>query len=146
MAQHKMNLLLAEDNPGDVFLVRRALDAESVPYELVVARDGEEAITYIANADSGGPGIDLLLVDLNLPKHDGTEVLSRLRNSKVLGHVPIIVLTSSDSPRDRERCLDLGANQYFQKPSDLERYMKLGSVVKTLMGSLRQDSDTNRVV
>lgn len=130
----KINLLLAEDNPGDVFLVRRALDSASVPYDLLLARDGEEAISYITEADLGGRVIDLLLIDLNLPKHDGTEVLSYVRKSKALGTVPIIVLTSSDSPRDRDRCMDLGANQYFQKPSDLERYMKLGGVVKDVMG------------
>jgi len=133
MTENKAMLVLAEDNPGDVFLVRRALDSERIPYDLVVAKDGEEAISLVAEAEKGARKIDLLMVDLDLPKRDGTEVLSRLRSSKDLTRVPVILLTSSDSPHDRKRCLDLGANQFFRKPSDLHRYMEIGKIVRDLL-------------
>jgi CheY-like chemotaxis protein len=133
MTEMKLAFVLAEDNPGDVFLIRRALDGQSLFYDLVVAKDGAEAIRYVAEAAAGERRIDLLLLDLNLPKRDGGEVLSELRNHANLSHVPAIVLTSSSSPQDRERCLRLGASRFFQKPSDLLRFMEIGRLVKELV-------------
>jgi CheY-like chemotaxis protein len=135
--QKKMKLafVLAEDNPGDVFLIRRALDSQSLSYDLVVARDGAEAIRYVDEAADGNRRIDLLLLDLNLPKRDGSEVLSELRTHTNLAKVPAIVLTSSSSPQDRERCLRLGANRFFQKPSDLVHFMEIGKLIKDLLAA-----------
>ena len=128
MTQEKLTVLLAEDNPGDVFLVRRALDGQGLWYELLVAKDGEEAINYVGQAADGTRKIDLLLLDLNLPRHDGAEVLAHLRGHSSLANVPVILLTSSDSPQDRERCLALGASRYFQKPSNLAAFMEIGLI------------------
>jgi len=89
---NKINLLLAEDNPGDVFLVRRALDSESVPYDLVVARDGEEAIAYIAEADSGSRVIDLLLIDLNLPSTTELKFCLASAKAKLWVQFPLLCL------------------------------------------------------
>lgn len=127
------NFLLAEDNPGDVFLVRRALDAQHLSYDLVVAKDGEEALKYVTEAASGQRKIDLILLDLNLPRRDGAEVLTQFRSHSTLNNVPAVLLTSSDSPQDRERCLRLGANHYFQKPSNLTSFMEIGKVVRDLV-------------
>lgn len=127
------NFMLAEDNPGDVFLVRRALDALRLRYDLVVAKDGEEALKYVAEAANGQRHVDLILLDLNLPRRDGVEVLTQLRSHPTLNGVPVVLLTSSDSPLDRERCLRLGANHYFQKPSNLTSFMEIGKVVKDLV-------------
>ncbi len=127
------NIVLAEDNPGDVFLVRRALDAQHLSYDLVVAKDGEEALKYVTEAANGQRRIDLILLDLNLPRKDGAEVLTQFRSHSTLNNVPAVLLTSSDSPQDRERCLRLGANHYFQKPSNLINFMEIGKVVKDLV-------------
>jgi CheY-like chemotaxis protein len=133
MLEEKLTLVLAEDNPGDVFLVRRALDAEPISYELLIAKDGEEAIRYVAEAEAGERTIHLFLIDLNLPRRDGLEVLARLRASSRLARVPVVLMTSSDSPRDRERGMALGASRYFQKPSDLKRFLEIGKIVTELV-------------
>jgi CheY-like chemotaxis protein len=133
MTQDKLNVVLAEDNPVDVFLIRRALDGQHLAYELLIAKDGEAAIQYVTEANEGIRKIDLLLLDLNLPKRDGSEVLARLRSHSNLANVPVVLLTSSDSPQDRERCLRMGANRYFQKPSNLVAFMEIGKIAKELI-------------
>jgi CheY-like chemotaxis protein len=130
--ERKLSVILAEDNPGDVFLVRRALDAQNLNYDLVLARDGEQAIHLLNEAAAGQRTIDLLLVDLNLPRHDGAEVLRSMRQHENMKDIPVIVLTSSDSPLDHERCMQLGAAKYFHKPSNLAEYMQLGIIAKGL--------------
>ena len=144
MTQQIYNVVLAEDNPGDVFLIRRALDGQQIPYELLVAKDGEEAIQCVAEAAAGRRHIDLLLLDLNLPRHDGGEVLARLRSHLNLREIPVILLTSSDSPQDRERCLSLGANHYFQKPSNLAAFMEIGKIAKELIARLNVTQETGQ--
>ena len=137
MTQDNLMVLLAEDNPGDVFLIRRALDGQQLAYELLVAKDGEEAINYVTEAAAGTRKIDLLVLDLNLPKRDGAEVLGRLRSHSSLAGLPVILLTSSDSPRERERCLALGASRYVQKPSNLAAFMEIGQIAKQLVEAAR---------
>ena len=129
-----LTILLAEDNPGDVFLIRRALTEAQLSFELLCAKDGEAAIAYVTEAASGQRRIDLLLLDLNLPRRGGIEVLSHLRTFPALAAVPAIMLTSSDSPQDRDSCLELGANRYFRKPSDLDQYMEIGTLARQLTG------------
>lgn len=131
--QQTFTIVLAEDNPGDVFLIRRALDAQQLSYELLAAKDGEEAIEVLEKVASEDRKINVVLVDLNLPKRDGGEVLSRIRDLPAIASVPTVVMTSSDSPKDRERCGELGVTYYFQKPSDLVRYMEIGNIVKQLL-------------
>jgi CheY-like chemotaxis protein len=130
-----VRILLAEDNDGDIFLVRRALEKRGVPHQLTVARNGEEALQLLERAE-GGPSSEapaLILLDLNLPKIDGTQVLSRIRKTNAFSATPVIVLTSSDSPKDRESALALGANVYFRKPTDLQSFMHLGEVVERVL-------------
>jgi chemotaxis family two-component system response regulator Rcp1 len=128
-------ILLAEDNDGDIFLVRRALEKRGVPHQLTVARNGEEALELLERAENGpsSEAPKLILLDLNLPKIDGTQVLSRLRKTSAFSGTPVIVLTSSDSPKDRESALALGANVYFRKPTDLQSFMHLGAVVEMVL-------------
>ena len=130
-----IHILLAEDNDGDVFLVRRALEKQGLDHELTVARNGEEALRLLdrAGKDPDFDAPDLIVLDLNLPKVDGTQVLLRVRKSTALGAIPVIILTSSDSPKDRESALELGANMYFRKPTDLQSFMHLGEVVATML-------------
>jgi CheY-like chemotaxis protein len=129
----RLQLLLVEDNPGDVYLIRRALDDQGLAYDLALAGDGEEAIAWIQECESTARALDLVLLDLNLPRLGGSEVLARLRNSSTLANVPTLLLTSSDSAQDRERCLRLGANGYVRKPSNLADFMRIGKTVRELI-------------
>ena len=134
-AKRKWRIILVEDNPGDVFLVRRALDVHRIDCELSVAKDGEEALSLVRQAEDGAFSVDLLLVDLNLPRYDGGQIVAAARSSKALVNTPIILLTSSDSPYDRGRLTELGANRYFRKPTDLTSFMAVGELVKEVMNA-----------
>jgi CheY-like chemotaxis protein len=125
-------ILLAEDNAGDVFLVRRALAQYDVLHELLLAKDGEEALRLL---DEGTRRPDLLLLDLNLPRLEGSQILAQVKSKPETAKVPVIILTSSDSPRERDRALALGASTYFRKPTDLQAFMRLGSLVRDLLQS-----------
>jgi chemotaxis family two-component system response regulator Rcp1 len=134
------SILLAEDNPGDVFLVRRALEVHQIRHELRLAKDGEQALEAVRQAEAGVFPIDLILVDLNLPRYDGGQIVLAARSGIRMRHTPIILLTSSDSPHDRRRITELGANLYFRKPSDLGLFMEIGEMVKAVMESRRTRS------
>src|ERR1044071_9141880 len=97
-------ILLAEDSAADVGIVRIALRDQNIDHVLHVARDGEEAITFIERADnnSNALGPDLLLLDMHLPKYDGEAILKRLRSSERYAQIPVVVMTSSDAPRDHD--------------------------------------------
>jgi CheY-like chemotaxis protein len=126
-----LQILLAEDNLGDVLLVRDALKSHKVPHQLHVVRDGEEALAFMDRMGEPGeiPCPDVMLLDLNLPKVDGPEVLSKFRRHPQCAETPVIVITSSDAQRDRERMAQFRIARYFRKPSDLEAFLKLGAVV-----------------
>ena len=128
-------ILLAEDNSADVELVREALEDRAIAHELHVVEDGERAIDFIEriDRDSTLQCPKLLLLDLHLPKRDGEEVLRHLRASERCGQTPVVILTSSDSPIDRETAERNAALHYFRKPSTLEQYMRLGDVVKDII-------------
>ena len=127
-------ILLVEDNPGDVYLVRQAFEEHGFTCQLDVLRDGEEALRFIENLDRDEDAAcpHALLLDLNLPKWGGEQILSRLRTSTKCADTPVIVLTSSDSPVDRARANGFGVKHYFRKPNDLEEFLKLGMLVKNL--------------
>ncbi|MGD1093379.1 MAG: response regulator [Bryobacteraceae bacterium] len=136
-------ILLAEDNPADVFLVRQALAGSGVLFNLRVVSDGDEAMSFIDGLERGSAlGCpELLLLDLHLPKRDGDEVLQRLRASKRCGQTPVVILTSSDSPRDMERASRYAALRYFRKPSNLGDFMNLGEVVKSILETASPEGD-----
>lgn len=130
-------ILLAEDNKADVFLVRTALEEEGLNCELRVLCDGEEALQFLdqlEHQEATHPA--LIILDLNMPKHSGEEVLIRVRENRRFRSLPVIVLTSSDYPKDKERVQLLGIAHYFRKPDDLQEYMKLGAVVRELVGRI----------
>jgi chemotaxis family two-component system response regulator Rcp1 len=128
--EHKTRILLAEDNDGDVFLVRRALEKRGIAHELVVAHNGEQALDWLESTETRELAPELILLDLNLPRIDGAQLLSHIRKSDRFARTPVIVLTSSDSPKDRQMALELGANLYFRKPTDLKSFMDLGRIVE----------------
>lgn len=132
-----VRILLAEDNPGDVFLVRRALEKHGfADVELTVVEDGQAAFRYMerVEGDESLPAPDLALLDLNLPRATGNRILSRIRGSRRCAGIPIIIVTSSDSPLDRAAAAESGATGYFQKPGDLAGFMQLGRVVRDALG------------
>jgi CheY-like chemotaxis protein len=133
--RHVYQILIAEDNAADVYLIREALREHGVDCELLIASDGAAVLRFISaeRAEENARGLGLIILDLNLPRHDGTEILQRLRESSQFAHVPVAVLTSSDSPRDRLVASQLGAACYLRKPSNLEQFLSLGAVFKGLL-------------
>jgi CheY-like chemotaxis protein len=128
-------ILLAEDNPADVYLIREALHEHQVHCEIRVATDGDEVLRIIFGEPPhpAGTQFRLIILDMNLPRHDGIEILQRLHQAAEFAHVPVVVLTSSDSPRDRQIANQLGATRYLRKPSSLEQFLSLGAVFKDLL-------------
>jgi CheY-like chemotaxis protein len=131
-----LQILLAEDNEGDVMLVERALTEHRIAHELHVVKDGDEALEFLERMGGAGapPCPDLLLLDLNLPKVDGPQVLQTFRKHPACAETPVVVVTSSNAPADRKRLDDLGATAYFRKPFDLSEFMRLGDVVREVVG------------
>ena len=128
-------ILLAEDNPADVYLIREALRENGVDCTLRVASDGTDVLHIISaeRSHEEAQRLSLIILDLNLPRHDGIEILQRLRETPELAHVPVVILTSSDSPRDRLLANQLGATCYLRKPSSLDQFLSLGAVFKDLL-------------
>jgi CheY-like chemotaxis protein len=130
-----LQILLAEDNLGDILLVEQALEEHHLPHQLHVVRDGAEALEFVAHmGESGGaPCPDVLLLDLNLPKVDGPEILAEFRKHPQCARTPVIVVTSSDAHTDRVRMGELGIANYFRKPSDLDAFLELGAIVREVV-------------
>ena len=124
-------LLVVEDNPTDALLLRRALTEHGVDYEMVVVGDGEEAIEYLEKCKGAKP--ELIIVDLNLPKEDGIEVLKVYRGSPSFIETLMVILTSSDSPSERQRAEIIGVDAYLRKPIELDAFLALGGTLKKLL-------------
>jgi two-component system response regulator len=130
-----VRLLVIEDNSSDVYLLSLALERAGVACELNVFEDGQEAFSYIAKYNGDPSPCDLAIIDINIPKHSGVEVIAALRNSATFASLPIVVLTSSSSPRDRVSLESIGIHTYIVKPPTLEEFLKIGSVIADLLGS-----------
>jgi CheY-like chemotaxis protein len=128
-----IEILLVEDNPGDIRLTQEALRDNKVRNNMAVARDGAEALALLRRegqyADSPRP--DLILLDLNLPKIDGREVLRRIKDDKKLRPIPVVILTTSRDEQDVLKAYGLHANCYVAKPVELEQFME---VVRSIEG------------
>lgn len=139
MAAMESQILLIENAEPDVFLVREALRQAGLSFQLKVLDDGEKAVDFIDHLDGNAQERcpQVVLLDLNLPKRSGDQILEHMRNSRRCRTVPVIIVTSSDSPKDRSETARLGATVYFRKPSRLDEFMKLGPLVR---GILDQES------
>ena len=126
-----IEVLLVEDSPGDVRLTREAFKYAKVHINLHVASDGAEAMDFLnrEGTHSGVPRPDLILLDLNLPKKDGREVLEEIKKSPTLKTIPVVILTTSASDADILRSYSLHANSYITKPVDLDGFLE---VVKSI--------------
>jgi CheY-like chemotaxis protein len=115
-------------------LVHRALEEHGVEGELIVIADGERAIEFIQAVDArASPCPDLAIVDLNLPKKPGREVLAHMRRSERCRHIPVFILSSSDAEQDKADAARFGATQYIRKPSTLDEFLSLGSMFKAAL-------------
>ena len=127
-------ILVAEDNRADVLLFREALQHHHIEHHLHVVSDGQSALQFVAQMGTS-PAIrcpDLMLLDLNLPKVDGPTILQEFRKHPECAHTPVIVVTSSDSEKDRAKVAEFRVTRYFRKPSDFDAFMELGRIVKEL--------------
>jgi two-component system, chemotaxis family, response regulator Rcp1 len=122
-----IDVLLVEDSPGDVRLTREALKDAKVQISLHVASDGAEAIAFLMREGkhAHAPRPDLILLDLNLPRKDGREVLKEIKEHASLKSIPVVILTTSESEADILRSYQLHANCYISKPVDLEGFLKV---------------------
>jgi len=123
-------ILLIEDNPADIKITQRAVRESSLPVELIVVRDGQEAVDYLlrqgAYAETTGwRSPELILLDLNLPRLTGREVLERIRSTPNLKAVPVVVLTTSRRKEDVQEVYAAGANTYIEKPPDFARFVEV---------------------
>lgn len=129
-------VLIVEDNESDVFLIEEAISAAKLSIPLQVVKDGDQAVRFFdrIDADPSLPCPALVILDINLPKKQGGEVLKHMRRSRRCGSAIVVTVSTSDSAADREQMKMLGAHEYFRKPSTFDEFMKLGDVIKTLLG------------
>jgi CheY-like chemotaxis protein len=122
-----IDVLLVEDDAGDVLLIREAFEHNKVHNTLAVVSDGVEAIAYLRRqgAHANAPRPDLVLLDLNLPRKDGREVLAEVKDDPELRAIPVVVLTTSQAEEDVLRSYDLHANAYVTKPVDFDRFIEV---------------------
>ena len=121
-----VEILLVEDNPVDVMITKKAFSAGRVCNNLHVAEDGEEAMDFLYKRGkySSAPSPEIILLDLNLPRKDGREVLAEIKADPSLRHIPVIILTTSQDEEDIWRSYDLQANCFITKPVDMEQFTK----------------------
>jgi len=126
-----IEILLVEDNPGDTDLIREGLENSKIHNRLQVVEDGEKAIAYLHREApySNASRPDLILLDLNLPRKDGREVLAEIKEDKSLKRIPVVILTSSKAEEDILKTYNLHANCYISKPIDVRQFL---NVVKSI--------------
>jgi CheY-like chemotaxis protein len=122
-----IDILLVEDDPGDVLLVQEAFEDHKVVNRLHVVGDGEQALAFLRQEGeyADAPVPDLVLLDLNLPRKDGREVLAEVKGDEALASIPVVVLTTSEAEEDIVRSYKLHANAYVSKPVDFERFVSV---------------------
>jgi chemotaxis family two-component system response regulator Rcp1 len=122
-----INILLVEDNPADVLLTMEALKEGDISHELNVVNDGAEAIAYLRRKGKYTDAVlpDIILLDINLPKKNGFEVLAEIKEDQRLKSIPVIILTTSSARQDIRRAYDLHANCYIVKPLDFDAFLNV---------------------
>jgi CheY-like chemotaxis protein len=133
-----IDILLVEDNPGDADLAREALEAGKLNNQLFVVGDGETAMDFLYQSGSYAemPRPDLILLDLNLPRKDGREVLADIKTDKDLKRIPVVILTTSDAEEDVLKSYNLHANCFITKPINLNRFVDVVRSIETFWFSI----------
>ena len=128
----KVEVLLVEDNPGDIRLIQEAFKDGEVSTHLNIARDGEQAMAYLRQEGNyaKSPRPAFILLDLNLPRKDGREVLEEIKKDVSLRQIPVVILSTSTSVEDIRHAYDLHANCYVSKPLDIDQLMQLGKTLE----------------
>lgn len=128
MFPEALEILLAEDDDGHAFLVQTNLERAGVANRIIHVRDGQAALDYVRRqgefADRQSSGPLLLVLDINMPRVDGIEVLAQIKSSEETAAMPVIMLTTTDDPREIERCYQLGCNVYITKPVEYEAFVE----------------------
>ena len=122
-----INILLVEDNPGDVRLTQEAFKETNTPSQLHVVNDGVKALAYLKQQEGYTEAVrpDMILLDLNLPRKDGREVLAEIKQDPVLKRIPVVILTTSTAEEDILKTYNLHANCYVTKPVDLDKFIDI---------------------
>jgi CheY-like chemotaxis protein len=141
MPEHPLEILLVEDNPNDVMIARRALTRGLVQHRLSVVRDGQEALDFLFRRGNfadveRAPRPDLILLDLNLPRVDGFEVLRAIKSDAQLRRIPVIMLTTSEREEDVTNSYVLGANTFISKPVEFDRFLNIIRVLHEYWGQV----------
>jgi CheY-like chemotaxis protein len=130
----KVHILLVEDNPADVHLLRLALGDAELDFALTVFDDGQEALAYVhEQGNTNSKAVDVAILDLNVPKNDGLEILASMRATTVFATLPVIILTSSSSHHELLKLRALNISRHIIKPLDFEEFLRIGSVVKQVI-------------
>ena len=133
-----IEILLVEDNPGDVFLTKKAFETGKIANNLQVASDGEMALRMLKKEDDFSDSVtpDIILLDLNLPKMDGREVLESIKDNEELKRIPVVILTSSNAERDIVASYNLHANSYIVKPVDFSKFTEIVDSIENFWFSI----------
>lgn len=123
-------IMLVEDNPMDLDLTLRAFSKKRFGNNIQVARDGEEAVAYMARWEAGEPIPAVILLDINMPKISGLEVLRQLKAHERFRRIPVVMLTSSREDRDLKTAYDLGVNSYIEKPVSFAKFMEVADHIE----------------
>jgi len=131
----RAQILVIEDNSSDVFLLKRALNRQNILFELTHLENGDQALAFICREGAYGdaPTPDLILVDLNLSKYNGEDILRKIHDAKRLARALVCMWSSSESRRDRTRIMDLGVTQFVTKPAGLDQFLEIGKIIKDLL-------------
>jgi chemotaxis family two-component system response regulator Rcp1 len=131
-----LRILVIDDNAPDVMLIDESVRAQGLNFEMTHLSDGEDALAKLAAAPEELAAYDLIILDLNMPRVGGFEVLAQVRDNGSLNRVPILVLTSSLAPKEQDEARRLGADRYLDKPADLDEFLKaVGTAVRELVGN-----------
>jgi len=137
----KANIVVIDDNPGDIELLRMALEGAGVDCTLSVLDNGRDAMEFVQRLGpfAGIPAPDLVILDLNLPSNDGVEILQAMRSGDAFPDVAVVVLSSSSSPREKSRAASLRVKRFIMKPPDLDAFMKIGVTLGELLAEKRSE-------
>jgi CheY-like chemotaxis protein len=141
LQRNTIRILIVEDNRGDVVLVREAFKETGIDFELTHMADGEQALRYLHRVAGGAEAErpDVVLLDLNLPKRDGWELLDAIRRSPALASTPVVILSSSGNPEDAERAARTPLSIYIRKPCTLDEFLDIGRQIEEFRSGAAAD-------